>query len=76
MTGYGLDDWGVGVRVQVVTKIFTLHVVQTGTGVHPASYPMGPWAASSGVKWQGRETDHLPPAGAEFKKMWINIYAP
>jgi hypothetical protein len=30
-TGYGLDDRGVGVRV---------HVVQTGSGVHPTSYPM------------------------------------
>jgi hypothetical protein len=30
-TGYGLDGRGVGVRV---------HVVQTGSGVHPTSYPM------------------------------------
>jgi hypothetical protein len=28
-TGYGLDDRGVGVRVQ------------TGSGTHPASYPIG-----------------------------------
>jgi hypothetical protein len=32
-TGYGLDDQGVRVRV--------LHVIQTASGVHPTSYPMG-----------------------------------
>jgi hypothetical protein len=35
-----------------------LHVVQTGSGVHPTSYPMGTWAVSPGVKRQGREADH------------------
>jgi hypothetical protein len=40
-TGYGLDDWAVGVRVPVESRIFFFHVVQTGTGDHPASYPLG-----------------------------------
>jgi hypothetical protein len=40
-TGYGLDDRGVGVRVPVGSEFSLLHVVQTGSGVHPASYPMG-----------------------------------
>jgi hypothetical protein len=40
-TGYGLDDRGVGVRVPVRSRISLLHVIQTGSGAHPASYPMG-----------------------------------
>jgi hypothetical protein len=30
-----------------------------------------PGELSPGVKRQGREADHSPPASAEFKKMWI-----
>ncbi|PNF38662.1 hypothetical protein B7P43_G01212, partial [Cryptotermes secundus] len=40
-TGYGLDDRGVGVRVPRGSRIFTSPIVQTGSGVHPTSYPMG-----------------------------------
>jgi hypothetical protein len=40
-TCYGLDDRGVGVRFPVGTVFFPLHVVQTGFGTHPASYPVG-----------------------------------
>jgi hypothetical protein len=48
-----------------------LHVVQTGSGAHPGSYPMGgegrfPW----GIKRVGREADHSSPASAEVK---INV---
>jgi hypothetical protein len=39
-TGYGLDDLGVGVRVPVEQEFSLVHVVQTGFGAHPASYPM------------------------------------
>jgi hypothetical protein len=42
-TGYGLDDRGLGVRILVV-KTF-LHVVQTGSGAHPTSYPMGTFSS-------------------------------
>jgi hypothetical protein len=41
VTGYGLDGRGVGVRVPVGVRFSPLHVVQTGSGAHPASYPMG-----------------------------------
>jgi hypothetical protein len=40
-TAYGLDDLGVGVRVPLGSRIFSLHVVQTGSGVHRTSYPRG-----------------------------------
>jgi len=36
------------------------HRVQTGSGAHPASYPMG-----AGVNRSGREADHSPPANIE-----------
>jgi hypothetical protein len=39
-TGYGLDGRGVGVRVPVEAIFFPLHVVQTGSGAHPASSPI------------------------------------
>jgi hypothetical protein len=45
-TGYGLDDRGVRVRV-------SLHVVQTGSGVHQTSYPMGTVASFLGSKTAG-----------------------
>jgi hypothetical protein len=41
-TGYGLDDWGSGVRFSPgAGNLSLLHRVQTGSGVHAASYPMG-----------------------------------
>jgi hypothetical protein len=40
-TGYGLDGQGDGVRAPVVAKFFSLHVVHTGYGAHPASYLIG-----------------------------------
>jgi hypothetical protein len=40
-TSYGLDDRGVGVRVPVGSRISLLHVVETGSGVHPTYYLIG-----------------------------------
>jgi hypothetical protein len=45
-------------------EFFLLHVVQTGSGAHPASYPMGTGGCFLGVKRQGREADHSPPTSA------------
>jgi hypothetical protein len=40
--GYGLDDWGSRVRFPAGAGNFSHHHrVQNGSGVHPASYPMG-----------------------------------
>jgi hypothetical protein len=75
-TGYGLDDRGFGVRVSVGSKIFSFLVVQTGSGAHPASYPMGTRGSFSGGKAPRREADHSPPASAEVKKMWIYTSTP
>jgi hypothetical protein len=59
------------VRVRVL-----LHVVQTGTGVHPTSYRTGTRGFSPGIKRLEREADHSPPARAEVKKMWIYTSSP
>jgi hypothetical protein len=75
MTGYGLDDQGVGVRVQVEQEFSLLHVVQTGSGAHPYSYPVGTGGSFFGAKGPGRETDHSPPTNAEVKT-WGCISAP
>jgi hypothetical protein len=39
--GCGVDDQGVGVRVPVGEKISLPYFVQTDSGAHPVSYPMG-----------------------------------
>jgi hypothetical protein len=72
-----LDDRGIGVRVPVGQEFSLLHVVQTDSGVHPASYPMGTGSSfPRGVKRQEHEADHSPPASAEVKKMWIYTSTP
>jgi hypothetical protein len=44
--------------------------VQTDTGAHPASNPMGIMGSFFGVKWQGHEGDHSPPSSSEGKNVW------
>jgi hypothetical protein len=53
-----VQSWAVGwiIRVQVLegARNFSLHHrVQTGSGAHPASYPMGTKASSLGDKVAG-----------------------
>jgi hypothetical protein len=70
------SDWlrarrpgGAGVRVPVGYNFSLLHIVQTGSGVHPTSYKMDTGGSFPEVKRQGREADHSPPTSAEVKKM-------
>jgi hypothetical protein len=54
-----------------------LQIVQTGSGVHPNSYPMGTGGSIPGVRRPGREVDHSPPTSAEVKKnMDIYMHSP
>jgi hypothetical protein len=53
VTAYGLDDRGVGVRVPVGSGFSLLHIVQTGSGAHAASYPMGTGGSFPGGKAAG-----------------------
>jgi hypothetical protein len=48
--GYGLDDGGIGVRVPLQSVILIFCIVQTSSGVHPASYLMGTSGSFSGSK--------------------------
>jgi hypothetical protein len=50
-TGYGLDNGGVSLRPSRVKNF--LHFVQTGSEVHPASYPMGTGGSFPGGKAAG-----------------------
>jgi hypothetical protein len=52
-----------------------LYMIQTSSGAYSVSYPvLG--ALSLGIKWPGREADHLSPTSAEAKKTWIHAYTP
>jgi hypothetical protein len=66
----------LGFRVPVGSRFSLLHVVQTGSGTHPASYPMGTGAFSLGIKQPGLEADHSPPTSADVKKTWIYTSTP
>jgi hypothetical protein len=46
-----------------------LHIAQTGSGVHPASFPMRIVDRSQGVKLQEREANQSRLTRAEVKKM-------
>jgi hypothetical protein len=54
-----------GDRIPVGARFFA-HI-QTGPGVHPASWTMGT-GSFPGVKRPGRGADHPPPSSAEIKK--------
>jgi hypothetical protein len=49
------------------------HRVQTGSGAHPDSYPIGTGGLSLGVKRLGREADHSPPFSAEVIE-YVDLY--
>jgi hypothetical protein len=66
--GDGLNDRGSRVRFLAGAGNFSLHNrVQNGSGVHPASHPMGTRGSFPGIKRPGREADHPPPSSAEVK---------
>jgi hypothetical protein len=53
-TGYGLDDRMIRARVPAGAGNFSLrHRVQTSSGAHPASYPMGSGGPLLGGKVAG-----------------------
>jgi hypothetical protein len=61
--------WTTGVRsLTVAEDFFSSPCVQTGSGVHPASYPMGTGGPFPGGKARpGRDADHSHPSSAEVK---------
>jgi hypothetical protein len=74
---YGLDDRGSGVRLPAEARNVSLHLhVQTGSGAHPASCPVGTGGCFSGGKAAGAEDDHSPPSSADVKKVWRHTSTP
>jgi hypothetical protein len=67
VSDYGLDDRAIGVQSPAGAKDFSSNLcVQTGSGAHPASCPMGTGGPFPGGKARpGRDADHSPPSSAE-----------
>jgi hypothetical protein len=67
VSDYGLDDRAIRVRSPVGAKDFPSNLcVQTGSGAHPASCPMGTGGPfPEGKARPGRDADHSPPCSAE-----------
>jgi hypothetical protein len=53
VTDYGLGDRQVWIPIPVSASKTFLYVVQKGSEVHSANYPIG-----NGVKWSGRNAEH------------------
>jgi hypothetical protein len=68
VSDYGLDDRAIEVRSPIGADFSSSPCVQTGSGTHPASYPMGTGSPFPGGKARpGRDADHSPPSSAEVK---------
>jgi hypothetical protein len=67
VSDYGLDDRAIGVRSPAGADDFSsILCVQTGSGAHPTSSPMGTGGPFPGGKARpGRDADHSPPSSAE-----------
>jgi hypothetical protein len=73
-TGHGLDGREVGVQVPVGASFSSLHVVQTGSTAHPASYSiLG--TLSPGAKRPEGEA-HRWRTRAEVKNTWMCLSTP
>jgi hypothetical protein len=67
VSDYGLDDRVIGVRSPAGAEDFSSSpCVQTSSGAHPASSPMGTGGPFPGGKARsGRDADHSHPSSAE-----------
>jgi hypothetical protein len=59
--------WTARVRLPAVQDFSLLHIVQIGSGAHPASYPMGTGGSFPGNTAAGRDDGYLPPLSAMVK---------
>jgi hypothetical protein len=62
VSDYGLDEQAIEVQSPTGAEDFSSSpCVQTGSGAHPATYPMGTRGSFPGGKVRpGRDADHLP----------------
>jgi hypothetical protein len=66
VSDYGLDDWAIEVQPPTGADFSSSPCIQTGSGAHPASYPMGTGGSFPGGKVRpGRDADHSPPSSAK-----------
>jgi hypothetical protein len=67
-------SWTDGFLFPAGARDFSLfHNVQTGSGAHPASYPVGTRGPlSPGVKRLGREAGHSPPSSDEIEIVYLH----
>jgi hypothetical protein len=78
VTGYGLDDRGVGFRVRVGLRIFSYPRCWdrlSGPPSHLKNTPLRHFPGG-GVKRPGREAGHSPPTSTEVKKMCLYTSTP
>jgi hypothetical protein len=76
------DTWGRDFTASLITRLgagvhgfcswqgqnlYLLHSVQTDSGAHAASYPVGTGVR---IKWSERETDHSPLFSSEVSNTW------
>jgi hypothetical protein len=65
--------WMIGVQGLIPDgggNFSLLHCIQTGPGIHPATYSMSTGGFSLGLKRPGREADHSNPSSAKVKNVW------
>jgi hypothetical protein len=67
VSDYGLDDRAIGIRSPAGPKDFSsILCVQTGSGAHSASCPMGTGGPFPGGKARPvHDADHSPPSSAK-----------
>jgi hypothetical protein len=70
VTGYGLDDRGVGIRVPEGARIVCSPRLPDRFWGPPSLLSNG----YRGVKRPGREADHSPPTSVEVKEMCVSIH--
>jgi hypothetical protein len=67
--------WTTGIRFPA--GVFPVrHLVQTGSGAHPASCPVGTRGFFPGLKLPSREADPSPPSCAVIKNAWCYTSTP
>jgi hypothetical protein len=68
VSDYGMDDRAIEVRSPTGAGFSSSPCVQTGSGTHPASYPMGTGGSFPGGNARpGSDADHSLPSSAEVK---------
>jgi hypothetical protein len=60
--------WMPRIRFPAGQDFSLLHAVQTDSGAHPSSYPIGSGALSPVIMRPGRKAEHSPPSSAQVTK--------